>query len=138
VPELDATAALGALDEDGDAGEATDPTPDAGAGRAGDVDAGDARDGGTSRPSSILDALKQTDPDPPLDEVESPFDPERGGRRRIARGVRKMLGVEGTPAGFDLVVGVLEELDSLDLEDVAPDQEEDDDAPAFAGEDSLA
>lgn len=53
-------------------------------------------------------AILRTSPSRPLHEVESPWDPDRGGITRIYRGLQKMLDFEGTPAIVDLVVGAAE------------------------------
>lgn len=58
--------------------------------------------------STIRDALLSTDPDPPLESVESPFDPENGGVKRVFRGLMKMAGTSGVPAVVDVALGLLE------------------------------
>lgn len=51
-----------------------------------------------------------TEPDIPLDEVQSfPWDPERGGSRRVWRGILKYNGGNiGIPAVVDLAIGPVE------------------------------
>jgi hypothetical protein len=69
---------------------------------------------GTSTASSLnsrdglKNALLRTEPNRSLDQVESPYDPGRGGETRIYRGLQKMLDFEGMPAILDIVVGLLE------------------------------
>jgi hypothetical protein len=78
--------------------------------------------------------LTSTEPDQPLEDVETPWDPERGGRHRVMRGLKKALGFSGMPAVVDVVVGVLEELSKVQAEE--PD-EQDDDQDGEAGGDLL-
>jgi len=65
---------------------------------------------------SITEALWNTTPNPPLDSVESPWDPERGGPARIMRGLQKMMDFDGLPAIADLLIGGAEIVVKLDLE----------------------
>lgn len=114
-----------------------DPAPTA--------DATDAADAGetttssssssTSTSTSIFDALRSTEPDPPLDTVESPWDPNRGGRVRIYRGLQKALDMDGTPAAVDLVVGALEELSDIELD--VDDQDDDQEGELALGGDAV-
>lgn len=67
--------------------------------------------------SSLRDMLLASDPDPDLEEVETPWNVELGGRNRIYRGIQKALDYSGMPAIVDVVVGTLEELHKLNLED---------------------
>lgn len=79
--------------------------------REASADAGDEASSTTSSTTGDLaDMLRSTTPDPPLEEVSSPWDPDRGGLTRVYRGLMKAVGLEGTPAAVDLVVGILEEL----------------------------
>lgn len=59
-----------------------------------------------------------------LDEVESPWDPERGGMTRIMRGIQKATDVDGLPAIADIIIGAGEWWTQLDLGD---DQDQSDD-----------
>lgn len=75
--------------------------------------------------STLREMLLSDEPDPELERVESPWNPEEGGRNRVYRGLKKALGASGMPAIVDVVVGLLEELQALDTnsgDDV--DQEE--------------
>lgn len=54
----------------------------------------------------LQDALLSTDPQKPLEDVESPWNPDDGGMTRIYRGLQKMLGFSGMPAIVDVVVGI--------------------------------
>lgn len=56
--------------------------------------------------NGLKNALLRTSPDTPLEQVESPWDPERGGMNRVYRGLQKMLDFEGMPAVVDIVVGL--------------------------------
>jgi len=80
-------------------------------------------DGERSAYARMKDLLMSTDPDPPLEDVEDPYDPERGGTARIYRGIMKMAGVDGLPAIGDLLMGVLEAVQNLNLDE--PDDSED-------------
>lgn len=68
--------------------------------------------------STLREMLLSTDPGDPLESVESPWDPERGGPTRIMRGVQKMTGVDGMPAIADVAIGLAETFDAVDLDDV--------------------
>jgi hypothetical protein len=72
--------------------------------------------GDVGSPSTLREMLLATDPQEDLERVESPWDPERGGRNRIYRGLQKMIDVSGMPAIVDIVVGLLEEVHALNLE----------------------
>lgn len=64
--------------------------------------------------STLREMLLSKDPDPALETVESPWNPDEGGRNRVYRGLQKALGASGMPAIVDVVVGLLEELQALD------------------------
>ena len=49
-----------------------------------------------------------TEPDTPLEKVESPWDPDRGGPSRIYRGFQKITGFDRLPAIADIGIGALE------------------------------
>lgn len=75
--------------------------------------------------STLREMLLSKDPDPALETVESPWNPEEGGRNRVYRGLQKALGASGMPAIVDVVVGLLEELQALDTNSGSDaDQEE--------------
>jgi hypothetical protein len=110
-------------DEQADApvGSSDDPTPE------------------TSSTSSLKDALFSTSPEQNLEDVEAPYDPERGGVTRIYRGIRKMLDIDGLPAIADIGIGAIEWFEhggpDVDLgSDEDDDQEESSDAPVPGGE----
>lgn len=63
---------------------------------------------------ALQDALLATDPNQPLETVDSPWNPEKGGVTRIYRGISKMLDFEGTPAIVDVVIGLAEFVVGLD------------------------
>jgi hypothetical protein len=87
--------------------------------------------------SSLREMLLASDPNPDLEEVDTPWDVERGGRHRIYRGIQKALDYTGMPAIVDVVVGALEELHRLNLEDDSADdgdQEQSDDAGDATGD----
>lgn len=70
------------------------------------TDASSSSGMGSSR--SLREMLLSTEPDTPLEQVESPWDPDAGGINRIYRAFQKMLDFSGLPAVVDLVVGVAE------------------------------
>jgi hypothetical protein len=79
--------------------------------------------------STLREMLLSKDPDPALETVESPWNPEEGGRNRVYRGLKKALGASGMPAVVDVVIGLLEELQALDTnsgDDVDQDESADD------------
>jgi hypothetical protein len=96
---------------------------DAGADDAGETSStSSGGDGSTT--DEIVEMFRSTEPDPSLDEVESPWDPDRGGLARIYRGLRKMVGIDGTPAWLDLSIGSIEiAVDVRDREASDDDQE---------------
>jgi hypothetical protein len=61
--------------------------------------------------------LLSSDPDKPLEQVDTPWAPELGGRNRIMRGFQKMLDFSGLPAIVDITIGALEELSKMEAED---------------------
>lgn len=65
--------------------------------------------------SSLREMMMSTDPSPPLDAVESPWDPDRGGPTRMMRGLKKMTGADGIPAVVDVAIGVVEFVVGEDL-----------------------
>jgi hypothetical protein len=73
--------------------------------------------------STLREMLLATDPDRSLDEIDAPYDPDRGGLARIYRGFMKMLNMSGTPAVIDLVVGAVEVIARIDTEDDTDDGE---------------
>jgi hypothetical protein len=75
--------------------------------------------------STLREMLLSTDPADPLEQVESPWDPERGGPARIYRGIMKATGVDGMPAIADILIGAAETFDAVDLEDVDDDAGDD-------------
>lgn len=58
--------------------------------------------------SALKEAALHTEPDTPLEQIESLWDPDKGGERRIQRGIRKMTGYDGVPAVVDVVIGAAE------------------------------
>lgn len=71
--------------------------------------------------------LLATEPDEPLESVESPWNPEQGGVTRVYRGFRKMVGFDGMPAIADVVIGAIEAARSFELEGSSDDVESSDD-----------
>lgn len=119
-------------------GAQADGTLSADAGGDGGADnhaAAEGADSGSTRglgsTSAWQDMLMSTGPEVPLQDVESPWDPEHGGLARMYRGIRKMTGLDGMPAIADLVVGAVEV--AHQLTDRLPDDE--DDVEADAGDD---
>jgi len=80
--------------------------------------------------STIRDMLMNTDPSMPLEEVEDPYDPERGGTARVYRGIMKLTGVEGLPAAADIGIGAIEAMQNLNLDSVTDDDGESDEGDA--------
>lgn len=52
--------------------------------------------------------LQSGDPDPPLEDVETPWNPDDGGPARVMRAVKKMGGFDGLPAWADLAIAIPE------------------------------
>ena len=63
---------------------------------------------GVDAGKSIVDRLLNTEPNTPLELVESPWQPEAGGPPRIYRGIQKIGDIEGMPAIADIVIGIVE------------------------------
>lgn len=85
----------------------------------------DASGDPTGSTSTLRDMLMSTEPSPTLDEVESPWDPDKGGPTRVKRGIQKMLGFDGIPAVLDISIGGMEWWSTVDVN--GRDQEESDD-----------
>lgn len=75
----------------------------------------DTSDVGSQR--TIREIAFSTSPSEPLESVESPWDPERGGMTRIMRGIQKATNVDGLPAIADIGIGIAEWWTSIDLGD---------------------
>lgn len=78
--------------------------------------------------SKWREMLMQTDPHRRLDDVENPWDPERGAETRIYRGIQKMADFDGMPAIVDIVVGFAElvvKIDPASDDGDEPDAEDD-------------
>jgi len=69
-----------------------------------------------AREQSITKALWNTTPNPSLEQVDSPWNPEQGGPARMMRGLQKMMDFDGLPAVADLVIGAAETYVRFDLE----------------------
>lgn len=65
----------------------------------------------TSKTEKLKDLLFSTSPEKDLDNVEAPYDPDRGGLNRVYRGLQKMVDVDGLPAVADIGIGIAEWLD---------------------------
>lgn len=98
------------LDEDSAAEQLTD---DHAAAEGADV----SESTGIGTRKTLEEMALSTEPSVPLEHVESPWDPDRGGPTRILRAVQKATGVDALPAIGDLVLGVLETLSSIEAED---------------------
>jgi len=88
-------------------------------------------EGGTS---SLMESLTATEPDTPLSDIESPWNPEEGGEARLYRGFQKATGTDGVPAWVDLLIGAAEVAVTLTPEEGAEpgdpaEPEPDDDGP---------
>lgn len=73
-------------------------------------------DSKTGSDSTVRDLLLQTGPETPLEDLESPWDPDRGGVTRIYRGINKMADWQGMPAIGDIGIGLIEAAVNIDLE----------------------
>jgi len=93
-----------------------------------DIPTGSGSDGqpsaatpGVDAGKSIVDRLLNTEPNTPLESVESPWQPDVGGPARIYRGIQKIGDIEGMPAIADLAIGIVETMqqqsDSEDSDD---------------------
>lgn len=76
---------------------------------------------------NITGRLMATEPNPDLQSVESPYNPQKGGTSRIFRGVQKMGDIEGLPAIADIIIGILEvaQDDSISLGQQSSQQNDD-------------
>jgi len=79
-------------------------------GELGDVESED------SAVERLIDGLRSTEPHKPLSEIESPYDPESGGKKRVMRGIQKVASIEQTEAWFDIAVGFVEWIDPQNQE----------------------
>ena len=74
---------------------------------------------GSAGRSSVVEALMNTEPSEPLEMIESPWNPERGGPTRVYRGIQKLTNVDGMPAIADILIGAaetfVEEVETEDL-----------------------
>ena len=57
---------------------------------------------------NITDRILSTEPNPNLETVENPWNPDAGGVSRIFRGIQKMGDIEGLPAIADIIIGIIE------------------------------
>ena len=91
-----------------------------------DGQTGDATPG-VDAGKSIVDRLLNTQPNTPLESVESPWQPEAGGPPRIYRGIQKIGDIEGMPAIADILIGIVETMqqqnDTSDSVDTGEDIE---------------
>jgi hypothetical protein len=54
---------------------------------------------------TLLDRLLSTEPDTPIEQISSPLDITGDGTNHLYRGVQK-LGLDGIPAGIDILIGI--------------------------------
>lgn len=94
--------------------------------------------GGTSRFSNFKAILLQTDPSPPLQEVEDPWNPDAGGIRRVYRGLQKMAGFAGMPAIGDVLIGAAEWFQTAQLEGRSDAGDDSDDSASSSSSDADA
>lgn len=57
---------------------------------------------------SLSQRLMSTSPAKPLDQLDSPWDPSKGGLTRVYRGIIKMGAMDGMPAIGDMMIGAAE------------------------------
>lgn len=74
---------------------------------------GTPEDNDVGSKSTLREMLMNDQPEMSLEDVEDPWDPERGGTTRIYRGMKKATGFEGTPALVDAVIGTVEVVHTL-------------------------
>lgn len=97
---------------DGPADGPDGPAPDPTSGSGGTMDA-------------VRSALRSTEPEVPLSDIDDPWNPEDGGRQRVYRGFQKLSGTDGMPAWYDLLIGALEIFaETYDETDEADDEPE--------------
>ncbi len=65
--------------------------------------------GSGNRVGSLVESLWNTEPNTPLSQIDSPWNPDQGGIARVYRGIQKMADVDGLPAIADVVIGLAEE-----------------------------
>ena len=91
-----------------------------------DGQTGDATPG-VDAGKTLVDRLLNTEPNTPLESVESPWQPEVGGPPRIYRGIQKIGDIEGMPAIADILIGIVETMqqqnDTSDSVDTGEDIE---------------
>jgi len=80
-----------------------------------DIPTGSGSDGqpsgatpGVDAGKTLVDRLLNTEPNTPLESIESPWQPEAGGPPRIYRGIQKIGDIEGMPAIADIAIGIVE------------------------------
>lgn len=81
----------------------------------------------TKSTDAVWEALSNTDPNTPLEQVESPWNPVDGGMARIFRAVQKMTGANALPAWADILIGAAEFMTQMDNQQ--SDDREDTDGP---------
>ena len=92
---------------------------------------------GVGSSSTLRKMLFSTGPEKPLDQVSTPYDPERGGVTRIYRGIQKMVDTDGLPAIADIAIGIFEAVQTLNLDDEPEDDEQADIEIDDTGDDQL-
>ena len=96
-----------------------------------DIPGSDGQSGGATpgvdAGKTLVDRLLNTEPNTPLESIESPWQPESGGPPRIYRGIQKIGDIEGMPAIADILIGIVETMqqqnDTSDSVDTGEDIE---------------
>jgi hypothetical protein len=65
-------------------------------------------DGVPDESPGLIGRLFSTEPNPPLEAVESPWNPDVGGPSRVFRGIQKIGDIDGLPAILDILIGLAE------------------------------
>jgi hypothetical protein len=92
--------------------------------------------------STPREMLLSTEPDPPLSQVESPWQPKEGGPSRLKRAAMKAGDVDGLPAALDLILGLVETatkfMDERDTDQGGAGDDDQDGADEGGDDDPLA
>lgn len=81
--------------------------------------------------------LLSSEPETPLEEVESPWQPETGGITRIWRGILKMGSFNGMPAVLDILIGMAELFWAADGANSGDGSSDESDASVIGGEETV-
>lgn len=85
---------------------------------------------------TLREMALSTQPSVSLDQVEDPWDPNRGGTARIMRAVMKATNIDGLPAIADFAIGIAEVVVQIQEELPGGDQESSGDGDVEANPDA--